>query len=380
MTNKLSILEAKKENRDFIVEWNDGHISKFNYLWLRDNCPSEIHPTARERTFNLLTVTENIAPEKFSIGDDSKLTVTWNEGNHTSEFSAEWLRENCYTLKNSAPFKSPYNLWDKRLSTSLDKIKISCEEIMDSDEGVLKYLQQLHYYGFSLVENAPVEKNSGASVIERISHFRETFFETPFEVINIPNPNNSAYTALGLRNHLDLPYYEIPPGYQFLHCLVNDATGGDSTAIDGFKVASYMRQEFPEFFSILTEIPVKFVNRDYTQNTTRVLHAPLILLDKDNDFNLIRFSIAYMSIMDCPPDKMDLFYRAYRKFAELLHDDQFTVKFRLKAGDIFSFNNLRLLHGRTEFDPNSGHRHLQGYYMDRDEIKGRLNYLEQKEN
>jgi gamma-butyrobetaine dioxygenase len=34
-----------------------------------------------------------------------------------------------------------------------------------------------------------------------------------------------------------------------------------------------------------------------------------------------------------------------------------------------------LLHGRTEFDPNSGHRHLQGYYMDRDEIIGRLNYL-----
>ena len=79
MTNKLSILEAKKENRDFIVEWNDGHISQFNYLWLRDNCPSEIHPTARERTFNLLTVTENIAPENFSIDDDSKLTVTWNE-------------------------------------------------------------------------------------------------------------------------------------------------------------------------------------------------------------------------------------------------------------------------------------------------------------
>ena len=130
---------------------------------------------------------------------------------------------------------------------------------------------------------------------------------------------------------------------------------------------------------VLTGVPVKFVNRDYTQNTTRILHAPLILLDKDNDFNLIRFSIAYMSIMDCAPNKMDLFYRAYRKFAELLHDDYFTVKFRLKAGDIFSFNNLRLLHGRTEFDPNSGHRHLQGYYMDRDEIKGRLNYLEQKQ-
>jgi len=25
--------------------------------------------------------------------------------------------------------------------------------------------------------------------------------------------------------------------------------------------------------------------------------------------------------------------------------------------------------------PNSGNRHLQGYYMDRDEIIGRLNFL-----
>jgi gamma-butyrobetaine dioxygenase len=33
------------------------------------------------------------------------------------------------------------------------------------------------------------------------------------------------------------------------------------------------------------------------------------------------------------------------------------------------------LHGRTEFDPNSGERHLQGYYIDRDEIIGRLNFL-----
>ena len=177
-----------------------------------------------------------------------------------------------------------------------------------------------------------------------------------------------------------MPYYEIPPGYQFLHCLVNEATGGESTAIDGFRVAEYMQKEFKEYFQVLTEVPVKFVNRDYTQNTTRILYAPLIILNKDQDFNLIRFSIAYMSIMDCPPEKMDLFYRAYRKFAELLHDDKFTVKFRLKAGDIFSFNNLRILHGRTEFDPNSGHRHLQGYYIDRDEILGRFNYLKEAKN
>ena len=43
--------------------------------------------------------------------------------------------------------------------------------------------------------------------------------------------------------------------------------------------------------------------------------------------------------------------------------------------DIYSFNNRRVLHGRKEYDPNSGERHLQGYYIDRDEIIGRLNFL-----
>jgi gamma-butyrobetaine dioxygenase len=47
----------------------------------------------------------------------------------------------------------------------------------------------------------------------------------------------------------------------------------------------------------------------------------------------------------------------------------------LEAGYIFSFNNRRILHGRTKFDPNSGRRHLQGYYLDRDEIVSRLNFL-----
>ena len=375
MESKIKILNAEKKERSIKIEWSDGNTSDYNFLWLRDNCPSEIHPTARERTFNLLTVSESIHPKSFTISEDNSLSIKWSEGDHSSNYSYEWLRKNCYTLKNSAPYKTPYQLWDQSIQNSIEKIQIECDEIMSGDEGVTKYLEQLHYYGISLVQNAPTSRKSAEDVLKKISHFRETFFETPFEVINIPNPNNSAYTALGLRNHLDLPYFEIPPGYQFLHCLVNEADGGESVALDGFKVASFMQKEFPEYFKILTKTHVKFCNRDYTQNTTRIHYSPLITLTKDNDFNIIRFSIAYMSIMDCAPDKMDLFYKAYRKFAELLHDKRFTINFKLKAGDIFSFNNLRVLHGRTEFDPNSGERHLQGYYIDRDEIIGRLNFL-----
>ena len=299
-----------------------------------------------------------------------------SEGEHKSVYEKDWLRHNCYSLKHTREYVSPYKIWDKSMQDTFSDIQIDYSEIISGDDGLKKWLQQLHYFGISIVKNAPTDVNSGFDILKNISHTRETFFKTPFEVIDIPNPNNSAYTAAGLRNHIDLPYYEIAPGYQFLHCLINNATGGESVALDGFKVIDYLKNNYPSDYEVLLNTSVKFVNRDYTTNTIRVMHKPIITLDHNNDYNDIRFSVAYMGVMDCHPDKMDQFYSAYRNLFSLLHDERFEINFRMQAGDIFSFNNRRVLHGRKEYDANSGERHLQGYYMDRDEIVGRLNFIE----
>ena len=66
---------------------------------------------------------------------------------------------------------------------------------------------------------------------------------------------------------------------------------------------------------------------------------------------------------------MDLFYRARRRFAELLNDEGNMSHFRLEEGEIWIFNNLRVLHGREEFNPGEGRRHLQGCYIDVDGIQ-----------
>ena len=120
-------------------------------------------------------------------------------------------------------YVSPYILWDKTLNSQMSEIRINCDVVMKNDKGLTKWLELLHYYGIAIIKNAPTEKKSALKILDKISHTRQTFFKTPFEVINIPKPNNSAYTAKSLRNHMDLPYFETPPGYQFLHCLVNDA-------------------------------------------------------------------------------------------------------------------------------------------------------------
>ena len=72
---------------------------------------------------------------------------------------------------------------------------------------------------------------------------------------------------------------------------------------------------------------------------------------------------------------MNDYYNAYIYFYKLLHDEKFQIDFKLKSGDIFCFDNRRILHGRTKFDANSGNRHLQGYYIERDEVLSKLNYL-----
>ena len=371
----VNISKVSKNGSSIDVVWNDGEKSNFNYLWLRDNCPTAHDKDSRHRMFNILEVSTRIKAKNCQINDDGKLVIEWSEGSHTSYFDPKWLRENCYTLKNKQKYNSPYKLWNNSLQKNLSSISIEHDEIISSDEGLIKWLEILHYKGIAIVKNTPIEKESAFPVLNRISHTRETFFKTPFEVVNIPKPNNSAYTAHALRNHMDLPWFETPPGYQFLHCLINSAEGGDSSAVDGFAVADYLRKNEKEIFDILVNIPFKFKDKDYTQESIRGYHAPAISLTKDNDYNDIRFSVATMDVLDCNPDLMEEVYKAHHRFGNLLHDDKFQIKFRLKPGDIFSFNNRRVLHGRTAFDPNSGHRHLQGYYIDRDEIIGRLNYL-----
>ena len=370
-----SISKVEKNSTYLKVIWNDGEESKFNYLWLRDNCPTAHDKDSRHRMFNILKVSEDINPKNYSVKEDGKLEIEWSEGDHTSYYDPNWLRENCYTIKNKQKYVSPYKLWDSSLQKNLKSIQIDHDEIINSDEGLVKWLELLHYTGIAIVKNAPIEKNSALKVLNRISHTRETFFNTPFEVINIPKPNNSAYTAHALRNHMDLPWFENPPGYQFLHCLINSAKGGDSSAVDAFAVADYLRNNEKDTFDILVNTPLKFRDKDYTQEAVRSVYGTAISLTKDGDYNDIRYSIATLDALDCHPDTMDSVYKAHHRFGNLLHDDKFQINFRLEPGDIFSFNNRRLLHGRTEFDPNSGHRHLQGYYIERDEIIGRLNYF-----
>lgn len=97
-----------------------------------------------------------------------------------------------------------------------------------------------------------------------------------FEVLPTENPIDLAYSGESLPLHMDLTYYEAPPGVQMLHCLksvLNIATvfeyytinlyrnsdfGGETTFVDTFPVVEDMRINHPNEFQTLTRIPATF--------------------------------------------------------------------------------------------------------------------------
>ena len=374
MQDKYKLIKLTKRSKYIEILWADKHISKFHFLWLRDNCPSAFHQDTRMRKFNILSVSEKIKPLNLNH-TTTTLKINWSEGNHNSVFKLKWLRDFCYTEKNQHPYVPYYKLWDSKIIKKTKILKHDYKKIITHEKELKRWLQTMHSYGIAIIQNAPTQDKSGFKILDKIGKYRETFFGTPFEVINIPKPNNQAYTADALANHSDLPYYEYVPGYQFLHCLVNDAKGGSSTAVDSFAVANFLKKNHLKRYKLLTENNVIFKDNDFTQKNVRVQKSPIIKVNKNKDFEEVRINLGAMGTLDLDPKIMDEFYNAYIFFYKQLHSKKFQISFKLKAGNIFCFDNRRILHGRTQFDPNSGNRHLQGYYIEREEITSKLNYL-----
>ena len=118
----IEISKVSKNGSALNVEWSDGEKSNFNFMWLRDNCPSAHDKDSRHRMFNILEISTNIEPKKCKINNEGKLEVEWNEGNHISYYDQKWLRQNCYTIKNKKKYISPYQLWDSSLEKNLNSL------------------------------------------------------------------------------------------------------------------------------------------------------------------------------------------------------------------------------------------------------------------
>ncbi|MFW6752942.1 gamma-butyrobetaine dioxygenase [Pseudomonas glycinae] len=357
-----------------LIEWADGRVSPFHHVWLRDNCPCPhcVYSVTREQVFEIIDAAPDLTPSAVHIDTDGCLRIDWQDG-HLSRFDAGWLRAHAYDdesrTERLASRPKPF-LWRSDLQLPV----FDYAALMNDNAALLQWLLAVRDIGLTQVRGVPTEPGSLKLIAQRISFIRESNFGVLFNVQSKADADSNAYTAFNLPLHTDLPTRELQPGLQFLHCLVNDAEGGESIFVDGFAIAEALRQEDPGSFQVLCEIPVEFRNKDRHSDYRSL--APIIVLDALGRVAEIRMANFLRGAFDTSVEQMPLLYRAYRRFIAMTREPRFRVMQRLNPGELWCFDNRRTLHARNAFDPTTGARHFQGCYIDRDELLSRILVLQ----
>jgi gamma-butyrobetaine dioxygenase len=344
------------------IAWPDGQASSFYAVWLRDNCPCPecLHPSG-QRLLDTRTIADDIALTRAEMRDGF-LETTFNDA-HTSRFDAPWLRAH-----DEPPAPAPKPLWGAEIEPPTGR----WQDVRAGGEPLRRWLSAVDELGFALLTGCGTEPGTVFRVVETFGYVRQTNYGRLFDVRSVVEATNLAYTGLGLGAHTDNPYREPTPTLQLLHCLSSSASGGESTLVDGFRVAADLRSKARRDFDLLVRHPVLFRYRD--ADTELDAEVPVISLDARGGVCAIHFNTRSTAPFRLDGADVEPYYAAYRTFGHMLEAPEYQLRVALAPGDLVIVDNLRVLHGRTAFS-DAGERHLQGCYADRDGLRSRLAVL-----
>lgn len=365
---------------------DDFNGSIFHYAWLRDNCTCWrcVDKSTKQKLFSSAEVPHDITPIHYSIIEDDQgkkhLEIAWNNEKsepHRSTFSLDWLKSQ-KTMQRGiySNIRHPIlTLWDG-CDLREESITLEYEEFGKSDSGHWDFLQNMQKYGLTIVRNVPTDEKEIEKLANRIGNIRTTFYGRTWDVKSVINAKNIAYTPHFLDLHMDLMYFESPPGVQMLHCLKNTVVGGNSIFSDSFKAVEILKSDYPEEFDILSKVPVTF----HYDNDGHIMkyRRPTIEADGLNDHYRIFYSPPFQAPLEAPENLVVPFYKAFNRFSQILHRKEALFTKRLAPGDCAIFDNRRVLHGRTDFDATSGSRHFKGTYVDWDDLIDSYNSMKKK--
>ncbi len=351
---------------------------RFHAIWLRDNAQDESTRSA-DNGQRLITLADIPLDTRISNAwsDQSRLYVTFSNDTTAFAYDLDWIDANCYDKKHAADvgrLESGVETWDAKLQAPVADFA----ELRESPASLRDWLWQIRRYGFARVSNGPIESGALLQVASWFGYVRSTNYGEYFEVRTEVNPNNLAYTGLGLQAHTDNPYRDPVPTMQILYCLENSASGGESVVVDGYRACQRLQETDPDAFGLLSQYCARF---EYVGSGGVCLKSqkPVIELSVDGRLQAVRFNNrSAAAITDVPFDLMEKYYAAYRRFADIIDDPEMAVSFKLSPGECFIVNNTRVLHARSAYS-GEGSRWLQGCYPDIDGMMSTLAVLESEQ-
>ncbi|HEV8390879.1 MAG TPA: trimethyllysine dioxygenase [Dongiaceae bacterium] len=368
-----ALRDVKLADRHVELSWADGRTGdQFALLWLKDHCPSPqcLHPDTKQRQIDTFSIPEDIAARAVAIEENGRvLRIDWADDAHVSRFEATFLAS-VLPANQSAPRRV---LWDAAtIEAQLPTVAHDAVMNATDDAGLKQWLELVETYGFCIVTGTPATPEATQALMERVTYIRHTIFGGFWDFTANMEHKDTAYTTLAIGPHTDGTYSFDAPGYQMLHCLAFDGTGGENVFVDAFKIADIMRRDHAEEYRLLTSVEIMGQYIDNDRNVHLQAARPLFRLNRAGELVQVSYNNYDRAPFYLPADQTAALYRALKVFASYVNDPKMQYRRRLAPGDAVMFDNWRALHAR---DAYQGYRRLCGAYLNKEDVESRLRKL-----
>jgi gamma-butyrobetaine dioxygenase len=365
--NSSAAVKRLWSNPDMLcIEWADGTLGEYASIWLRDNLREDRDPHSGQRLIDIADLPED--PKIVSAAArNGAVSIEWEAEPRSASFELQWLLAQAPSSPMNRPeFTRRRWLEGAHLDAARDFAWAAFSAAKNDRAQRALWLERLLQDGIAFLSGAPSNDHGILEAAALVGRVSETNYGQVFDVRSVAQPENLAYSDLGLGLHTDNPYREPVPGFQVLHALIASPDGGVSLFADGLAMAEHLRDESREAFAILTQTPVPFLYR--SKDAELYAERPLIQLSCCGEVSAVHYNNRSIAPLRLAAREAREFYGAYQRFAALLRDSRFHLSCRLRDADLVVFDNQRILHGRTAFTSGQHPRHLRGCYLTRDSV------------
>ncbi|MFT5571605.1 MAG: trimethyllysine dioxygenase [Cryomorphaceae bacterium] len=361
-------------DKGLLVEFTDGREQLFSWFWVRDHGIDDVSldQGTLQRMVDTFAIPRDIGCKSIKFDAESQLIdLLWSD-DARSTISAYMLAsvvKQTSSRHDLAPHK-PRVFWDK--DNSLLKMpEVEFQAIIESDEGLLQWLENIHVYGFSLVHNVPPNETATTEMAMRIGRVQETIFGKMWPLSSdLTDHGDTAYTTSYLEPHTDGTYYDDAAGLQMFNCLEIDCKGGESIQVDGFAIAQRIKREDPKAYKTLSEVVVP---AHYMETAVHLrAERPTFKHDREGELVQVSFNNYDRAPFLLSDQDDERFHHAYALFHRHALDQDNWLKIPMQAGTTLIFDNWRNMHGRMGY---VGKRVFYGCYHSRAEYESKLRVL-----
>lgn len=192
--------------------------------------------------------------------------------------------------------------------------------------------------------NTPATPEASEKLLETIGPIRNTHYGGFYDFVPDLALADTAYTNLALAAHTDTTYFTEPAGLQAFHLLSHtpppnqrpeEALGGQSLLVDGFRAAALLQQESPEDYETLRSVRVPW----HASGNQGVAIAPdrayPVIEADETALRRVRWNNDDRGVIPLDVD-VDAWYKAARKWNEILTRKDSEYWFQLTPGRMLS--------------------------------------------